>query len=376
MSKNTKSTSSQTVSAVRAGISKSQHQNIIIHRQASEIEMKKINWLWPNRIARGKITMLSGNPGLGKSQIIAYITGIVTNSGIFADKTECIGGNVIILSAEDDAADTIVPRLKATNTNLSIVSIIESVHKNNKENQQFNLSTDISALEKLLLTLGDVAAIFIEPISAYLGDIDDHKNGQVRSVLSPLAKLAEKYQVAIICISHHNKSGSPEALLRVLGSIGFVAAARAAFAVIKDPNDENKRYLLPLKNNIGNDKSGLAFFIEPFLVDDTIETSKIKWTGEEITVTADEILRLHSNPPTETARDKAKEIMKAFLSTGEKDAAEVIRIIKAAGHSMRTIERAKADIGVISEKNGFKEGWLWRLPVMSSNEDEDRQDSH
>ncbi|MDR3478579.1 MAG: AAA family ATPase [Gammaproteobacteria bacterium] len=377
MKKTTKPTSSRTVSAVRAGISsKSTHQNIIIHRQASEIEMKKINWLWPDRIARGKITMLSGNPGLGKSQLIAYITGVITNSGTFADKTECIGGNVIILSAEDDAADTIVPRLKAANANLTKVSIIESVQKNNKQDQQFNLSTDISALEKFLLTYGDVAAIFIDPISAYLGDIDDHKNGQVRSVLSPLSKLAEKYQVAIICISHHNKSGSPEALLRVLGSIGFVAAARAAFAVMKDPDDENRRYFLPLKNNIGNDKTGLVFYIEPVLVDDAIETSRIQWVDGAITKTADEILRLQANPPKKTARDEAKEMMKELLSTGSKNSADVISMIQDAGYSLRTIERVKADLGVISKKIGFEEGWLWHLPKNPSNEHEDRQDSH
>lgn len=376
MNKTTKSTSSQTVSAVRAGISKSTPQNIIIHRQASEIEMKKINWLWSSRIARGKITMISGNPGLGKSQLIAYITGVITNSGTFADKTECIGGNVIILSAEDDAADTIVPRLKAANANLTKVNIIESVHKNNKQYQQFNLSTDISALEKLLLTLGDVAAIFIDPISAYLGDIDDHKNSQVRSVLSPLSKLAEKYQVAIICISHHNKSGSPEALLRVLGSIGFVAAARAAFAVIKDPDDENRRYFLPLKNNIGNDKTGLVFYIEPVLVDDAIETSRIQWVDGAITKTADEILRLQANPPKKTARDEAKEMMKELLSTGSKNSVDVISAIQDAGYSLRTIERVKADLGVISKKIGFEEGWLWHLPKNPSNEHEDRQDHH
>ncbi len=375
MSKITKSTSSQTVSAVRAGISKSTHSKIIIHRQASEIEMKKINWLWPNRIARGKITLLSGNPGLGKSQIIAYITNIITNSGIFADKTACADGNVIILSAEDDAADTIVPRLKAAGANLTKVTIIESILKNNKENQ-FNLTTDISALENLLITLGNVSTIFIDPLSAYLGNIDDHRNGEVRAILSLLAKLAEKYQVAIICISHHNKSGSTEALLRVLGSIGFVAAARAAFAVIKDPDDENRRYFLPLKNNIGNDKTGLVFSIEPFLVDDVIETSRIKWIDGTITKTADEIIRIQANPHKKTARDEAKEMMKELLSTGSKNSADVISKIQDAGYSLRTIERAKTDLGVISKKSGFEEGWLWHLPMNPPNELEDRQDKH
>lgn len=376
MNKTTKSTSSQTVSAVRAGTSKSTHSNIIIHRQASKIEIKKINWLWLNRIARGKITMLSGNPGLGKSQIIAYMAGIITTNGIFADKTECNGGKVIILSAEDDASDTIVPRLRAVNADLEKINIIESVIKNNKQDLQFNLLTDVSALENLLITLGNVAVIFIDPISAYLGDIDDHKNGQVRSVLSPLSKLAEKYQVAIICISHHNKSGSPEALLRVLGSIGFVAAARAAFAVIKDPDDENRRYFLPLKNNIGNDKTGLVFYIEPALVDDAIETSRIQWVDGAITKTADEILRLQANPPQKTARDEAKEMMKELLSTGSKNSVDVISVIQDAGYSLRTIERVKADLGVISKKIGFEEGWLWHLPKNSSNEHEDSQDHH
>jgi putative DNA primase/helicase len=366
-------TSLQTVTAAKAGKPKSSEKNIIIHRQASEIKMKKINWLWTNRIARGKITLLSGNPGLGKSQIIAYMTGIITNNGVFADKTECVGGKVIILSAEDDAADTIVPRLKAVDANLTMINIIESMLKNNKENH-FNLTTDICALENLLISLENVAAIFIDPLSAYLGNIDDHRNGEVRAILSLLAKLAEKYQVAIICITHHNKSGSPEALLRVLGSIGFVAASRAVLAVIKDSADESRRYFLPLKNNIGNDKSGLAFYIEPFLIDNTIATSRIKWSDEIITKTADEVLRFQQKPIKQTPRGQAKSFLLDFLAAAPKSVNEIKEVIEEAGYTFRTIERAKDELGVLSKKDGDNGEWRWHLPTdKTSDLYQDRQ---
>jgi hypothetical protein len=371
MENNNELTSSQTAPAERAGKPQSTTRNIIIHRQASEIKMKEINWLWPNRIARGKITMISGNPGLGKSQIIAYMTSIVTTKGQFVDGTECNGGKVFILSAEDDAADTIVPRLKAAGADLTHTSIIDSVMKNGQIDTEpsllFNLLTDIGALENLIITLGDVAAIFIDPITAYLGSIDDHKNSQVRSVLGPLAKLAEKHNIAIICISHHNKSGSPEALLRVIGSIGFVAAARAAYAVIKDPSDESKRFFLPLKNNIGNDKTGLKFSIESHPLDNNINTSRIVWSDEVINTTADEILQLQNNPVRKTARNDAKKFLSELLTKGPVKASDIIKAAENRGYSIRTIERAKEELDIISKKDGTNGEWSWHMPVSAVN---------
>ena len=112
------------------------------------------------------------------------------------------------------------------------------------------------------------------------------------------------------------------------------------------------------------------------LIDDHIETSRIKWADGVITKTADEILRLQANPPNKTARDEVKKILKELLSTGAKSSTEIISIIKDAGYSLRTISRAKTELGVASKKIGFEDGWLWYLPESAPNEHEECQECH
>lgn len=341
------------------GKSNSNKHGYISHREASEIEIKPVSWLWPDRFARGKVSMLSGHPGLGKSQVCTIMAGTITRGGKWPDGTDCVKGRVIFLNAEDDAADTIVPRLIAADADLTQVNFIDAVieidQNGNESMGQFNMVTDVDALEKLLISLKDVAAIFIDPVSAYLGNTDDHKNSRVRSVLSPLAKLAEKYNVAIICVSHHNKSEKQEALMRVIGSIGFVAASRAAFAVIKDKEDKTKRYFLPLKNNIGNDSSGLAFKIESYIIDDGIKTSRVAWSDECVTITADEAMSCMQGDSSSALED-AEEFLKDILKDGLKYTKDILEAAEAEGISEKTLRRAKQKQGVKVGRNGFGNG--------------------
>ena len=332
----------------------------INYRNASVIEIKPYDWLWVDRFARGKVSMLSGHPGLGKSQASASMAANITRGRAWPDKTKCAIGRVIFLSAEDDAADTIVPRLKAADADLTLIDIIDSVVEVNEHGValegQFNLVTDMAALEQLLIKLENVAVIFIDPITAYLGNTDDHKNSRVRSVLSPLAKLAEKYNVAIICVSHHNKSGSQEALLRVVGSIGFVAASRAAFAIVKDKEDENRRLFLPLKNNIGNDKTGLAFTIEPVELDGGIKTSRIVWSDEVVTVTADEAMSSSMDDEHKSAVDEASEFLSDILKNGLMYVKEIMKLANSENISEKALRNAKKKLGVKIGRKGFGKG--------------------
>ncbi len=256
----------------------------ITYRRASDIQAKPVNWLWPGRIARGKVSMLAGNPGLGKSQITSSMAATVTTGGIWpVDKSRCERGNVIFLSAEDDAEDTGRPRLEAAGADLSRVFILDAVvdgyRADGSEMQRgFNLKTDLTRLGKMLDEIGGAALIVIDPITAYLGETDSHKNAEIRALLSPLSDLAAKHGAAVICVSQ-NKAAGGEALMRVTGSLAFVAAARAAFIVAKDTENDARRLFLPLKNNIGNDKTGLAFAIASAQVKSTaglIETSRIR----------------------------------------------------------------------------------------------------
>ncbi len=251
---------------IKNDIQSNSPKNLLNYRNAAEIQIKPINWLWNMRLAKGKISIISGDPGVGKSQLLANMASIISRGNSWPDQTRSDQGKVIFLSAEDSAEDTIVPRLTAAGANLHEIFIIDSVRvvddTGNSTEQLFDLNADLLYLKEMLSKLPGVAAIFIDPITAYIGNVDDSKNSRIRAVLAPLTKLAEEHNIAIICISHNNKNDQYNAIYRIAGSIGYVAAARAAYVVLKDKTSDTTRLFLPLKNNLGNDKTGLSYRVE------------------------------------------------------------------------------------------------------------------
>lgn len=339
----------------------------IVNQKASQIKIKSIDWLWPQRIACGKLCLIVGNPGVGKSQLTAKITATITTGGEFPDQCRSPKGKVIFISAEDDAADTIVPRLTAAGADLELVNIIAYVLSGDASSRKeigFCLTAHLSELEDLIIELGDIAAIVIDPITAYLGKMDSNNNSDVRSILSALSKLAEKYNIAIICISHNNKNASQQAIHRAIGSIGFVAACRSAYVVMKDNDDEEKRLFLPLKNNNGNDKTGLAFRIESVLVSENIETSKVVWLDESITKTADEVMSSSLVPQDKSALEEAEEFLGLVLEKGPLPSTEIKSLAKTEDVSNSTLLRAKDKLGIKVFRKGFGKGSqsFWALP--------------
>ena len=357
----------------------------ITYRRASDIQAKPVNWLWPGRIARGKVSMLAGNPGLGKSQITSSMAATVTTGGIWpVDKSRCERGNVIFLSAEDDAEDTGRPRLEAAGADLSRVFILDAVvdgyRSDGSEVQRgFNLKTDLIRLGNMLDEIGGAALIVIDPITAYLGETDSHKNAEIRALLSPLSDLAAKHGAAVVCVSHLNKSAGGEALMRVTGSLAFVAAARAAFIVAKDTENDARRLFLPLKNNIGNDRSGLAFAIESAQVKSKaglIETSRIAWEPDPVTVTADEAMQHQGDPEERSALDDARQFLLNLMADGPVKAGQVKSDSDGAGFNWRTTQRAADRLNIERNKDGMKGGWTWRLPPkMTSTPEDDRHET-
>ena len=354
----------------------------ITYRRASDIQAKPINWLWPGRIARGKVSMLAGNPGLGKSQITSSMAATVTTGGVWpVDKCRCERGNVIFLSAEDDAEDTIRPRLEAAGADLSRVFILDAVidgyRADGSEAQRgFNLKTDLHRLGNMLVEIGSAALIVIDPITAYLGETDSHKNAEIRALLSPLSDLAAKHGAAVVCVSHLNKSAGGEALMRVTGSLAFVAAARAAFIVAKDPENDSRRLFLPMKNNIGNDRSGLAFAIESAQVKSAaglIETSRIAWEPDPVTVTADEAMQPQGDSEEQSDVHDAKDFLRGLLASGPVPTKQIQADATGACYSWRTIQRAQKALKIEAIKDGMKGGWTWKLPPkMTSTPEDDR----
>jgi AAA domain len=222
----------------------------IIACRISDVEAKPVEWLWDGRIARGKLTLVAGEPGLGKSQIGIDLHARLSTGSIWPDIGRAPLTNSMILSAEDAASDTLRPRLEAADADLDRVWILNAV-RTKDGNRSFTLQGDLDLLGHKIAEIGNVAMITIDPITSYMGKIDSHRTTDVRGVLEPLAAFAVQHNVAILAVSHPPKASQAKALHSVTGSLAFVAAARMVFLVVEEP-ETGRRLFLPAKNNLGH----------------------------------------------------------------------------------------------------------------------------
>jgi hypothetical protein len=224
--------------------------------------------------------------------------------------------------------------------------------------------------------MGDVALIRIDPISSYLGNADSHKNAEVRSVLEPIGEMAERMRVAVLSVTHFSKTGAAnttKALHRFIGSIAFVGAPRAAFAVIEDADDHDRRLFLHAKNNLATPPAGLAFRLRQTIIggpDKAIVTSCVDWEPEHVNMTANDALEADAGSgDSYSARDEADSFLREVLSGGSLPAKEVKRQAEEVGIAIRTLKRAKHSLGVKARREGGITDagqWLWSLPKGTS----------
>jgi hypothetical protein len=327
----------------------------------ADVKPQPISWLWREKIALGKVSMFAGDPGLGKSMLTTAMAAHVTTGSPWpVEASPCPQGDVIMLSAEDDPADTIRPRLDAAGADVRRVYQLTAIRDEEGEHM-FSLDRDLEALEILLNRLPECRLVTVDPISAYMGGTDSHKNADVRCTLAPLQELASRHKVAIVTITHLNKGGSSNAMYRATGSLAFIAAARAAFAVTKDRDDSTRRLVLPVKNNLGNDHTGLAYRIA------TAENGApvITWEPNPVEISADEALDTISQDD-HSEREEAAEWLRDTLTDGPVLTSEIQKLAKQVGHAWRTVRRAKDRIGAQAVKQGFSGKWVWELPKMST----------
>ncbi len=338
----------------------------------SDVKPQLVQWLWPGRMALGKLTILGGDPGLGKSLVSLDIAARVSNGDPWPDDPfiATVPGGVVLLNAEDDPADTVRPRLDAARANCSRISCLQAIKVANgpsgrPADRMFDLGADLNALRQVIRMTPGCKLVVIDPISAYLGAKNSHDNADIRSLLAPLAALAAEMNVAVVGVSHFNKGGG-KAVYRMMGSIAFVAAARAAFGITKDPQDEQRRLMLPIKNNIGPDAGGLAYRVGPRGGTADPMAVGIDWEPEPVNLTAEEAFGgmngQSQSDGVRTERDDAGDWLRSYLADGPKKASEVLKEANEVGISRSTLMRAKAATKVGSEKLAFGGGWAWKLP--------------
>lgn len=324
----------------------------------ADVESKPISWLWKGRIARGKVTLLAGDPGLGKSTLAWDIAARVSRGASWPDSSETSpAARVLISSAEDALDDTVRPRLEAAGAKLENIHAIDSVATRSGV-RTLDLNGDMRALEQRVERLGDVKLLVIDPLTAFLGNTDSHKNADVRAVLAPLGALAEKYSVAVLAVTHLNK-GQSDAIYRVLGSVGFVAAARTVWFVVRDKQQPTRRLMLQGKNNLG-DASGVAFRVESAPGPQGTSVPGVAWESDPVTVGLDEALAPVEGG-SQTELERAREFLRSELAAGPMPANQVQAGARANAISEKTLNRAKKDLGVVARKGAFAGGWNWAL---------------
>lgn len=384
------------IDAARSALGTSSASGAVV-RALSDVPAEHLAWLWPGRVPLGKLTLLAGDPGLGKSFVTldlaarvssgrgwpdessgawvsgGLVSGEETDSDIEdqtpgtsrPDTSPPRGGDVILFGAEDDLADTVRPRLEAAGADLARVVAVEGVRTSGGP-RGFSLSADLPRLDAILAMRPESRLVVIDPITAYCGGVDTHKNADVRALLAPLSELAARRRVAVVAVTHLNKAAGGKAIYRAMGSLAYVAAARVGWVVAKDAADPSRRLLLPVKNNLAADAGGLAYRIE----NRPDGAAVVAWEAGTVEMDADEALEAGrrtgdgekgggGDGETVRRRNRADEFLEERLAEGPVPTSKVLEDAVGAGISYKMLRDAKRRLGVRSERQA--DGWCLKL---------------
>jgi putative DNA primase/helicase len=337
---------------------------VLIH--AADINPVAIDWLWQGWLAMGKLHILAGMPGQGKTSLALSIAAIVSSGSSWPDCSNGNAGNVLIWSGEDDVKDTLLPRIMACGANRSNCYFIDG-RREGSIKFPFDPATDLNALQKKALEIGNVKLIILDPIVNVVAG-DSHKNSEVRRGLQPVVDLANSLGAAVLGISHFSKGGAgSDPASRVVGSIAFVAVARVVLVAAKviSPIGDAMYIFARSKSNIGPDDGGFSYEIEQIEVKPGIFASQVVW-GEEVHGSA---LDLISAPQTQNSAEKtnkkneAVELLRTLLVNDcWTPSSTCYESMTVTGLTKKQIWNASKKLGIISKKNSMKDGWYWRLP--------------
>lgn len=339
-------------------------------RQASTYAIEPINWLWPGWLARGKVHIIAGAPGTGKTSLSMALAAVITAGGRWPDGQTAEAGEVLIWSGEDDPADTLVPRLVAAGADLARAHVIHgALDEGEERTRPFDPAGDIPMLaDEVGMMKTAPSLLIIDPVvSAVAGD--SHKNGEVRRALQPLVDLAMTRKIAVIGITHFSKgTAGRDPVERVTGSLAFGALARVVMVAAKRSDEEGGgRILARGKSNIGRDDGGFLYDLEVIDIRPGVETTCVAW-GEPVTGSARELLgqaEAIEDPEDKAAWQEARDWLIDVLRDGPRKAAEVQREARAAGLTDKSLRTARERLRIRPTKETFTGhgAWVWQLPT-------------
>ena len=315
--------------------------------KASEVKVREIEWLWYPYIPFGKITVVQGDAGDGKSTFVLNLAAMLSQGQPmpFTDGTGQPPINIIYQSSEDDADDTIVPRFISAGGDLERLLFIS-------EKERYLSFSD----ERLIQAVRQTGArlVVLDPLSAYIGEETGiNAANEVRRQFRPLIEIAREQRCAVLIVHHMNKAIGQKAINRAVGSVDIVGAARSVLLVARtDREHPDERIMAQVKCNVGPTGSAIVF---------SVGGGAVQWL-EETARTADEVLgNVFANlGRPDTQMRQAKEVISQLLSDGPKPQREVMEKLRAAGFGESTAKKAKQLLGVRSVKAGAV--WLWSMP--------------
>ena len=306
----------------------------------SEVDTQTVEWLWEPYIPFGKVTIVQGNPGEGKTTFALRLAAACTNRKPFPHMAVHEPFNVIYQTAEDGLGDTIKPRLMEAEADLDRILVID-------ESKQ-GLSLSDERIERAIRQTG-ARLIILDPIQAYVGEKTDmNKANEIRPMFRRLAEIAERTGCAVILIGHLNKAAGGQSAYRGLGSIDFRAAARSVLLIGRVKREPNVRVIVHDKSSLAAEGKPIAFCLDP-------ETG-FSWIGE-YDITADELLS-GAGGNTATKTEQAERLILDLLADGKELASEeIVKAAAEAGISERTVQNAKRNMGGVLDARRVGGQW-------------------
>lgn len=307
----------------------------------SEIQAEEVKWLWFPMIPYGKLTIVQGDPGDGKTTLILNIAAKLSRGeGLDENMKPTEPMNIIYQTAEDGLADTVKPRLEMAGADCERIMVIDESEK--------SLSMIDERLEEAIIKT-NAKLLILDPIQAYLGGgMDMNRANEARDMTKKLGALAEKYKCAIVLIGHMNKASGNKAAYRGMGSIDFFAVARSVLLVGRVEGEPNIRAVVQIKNNLAQFGHPKAF---------ELMESGFRWLGD-YEITADEVLG--GIAPKANKLEQAKQMLRELAETSNAvQSNEIFDMADEKGISKRTLENAKKELGIRAKK--VNNSWYWEL---------------
>jgi archaellum biogenesis ATPase FlaH len=331
-----------------------------------EIEPEELLWLWPEKLPLGANTIIAGDPSLGKTLMMIdlaargsvgadFIDGVVNDTGVF---------ETILFSDEDDPRTVIGPRLMGMHADRSKIHVLEMVAERNDQERSFRLDKDLLILRERLEECPGVRLIIIDPLSNYYGAKSGNNEQEVRSVLMPLSKLAQEFNVAIVTVMHNSKTQGRSAMHKTIGAVGNAGVARMGWTFIRDPENPDHKLMLQMKENLGQ-FPGIKYTTKTVMV--PIKGKDVGVAGVEFLGTSSariENILIQTEDFKEKSVQPAINFLKARMTQGgaPQAAAPLLEQAGAQGITPGQLKAARSKMGMVDVQAGNCKKWLWPSP--------------